>query len=114
MLSPYTFYTSRTVVQLYTFDEAYLARLREGDASTESHFVSYFSRLLDLKLRARHVPSEAVDDICQETLARVIRSLRSDGSIPQPNRLGAFVNSVCNKVFFEHYPLGQDQEWVDL
>ena len=91
-------------MQLYTFDEAYLARLREGDAPTESHFVAYFSRLLHIKLRAQHVPAEVADDICQKTLAQVICSLRSDGSILHPNRLGTFVNSVCNKVFVEHYP----------
>jgi len=111
----YTSHTSGAVVQLYTFDGAYLARLREGDASTESHFVAYFSRLLHVKLRVRHVPSEVADDICQKTLARVICSLRSDGSIRRPNRLGAFVNSVCNKVFVEHYPPDQHPEdWVDI
>ena len=103
------------MLQLYTFDEAYLARLREGDASTVSHFVAYFSRLLNVKLRVRHVPSEVAHDICQKTLDRVIRSLRSDSSIRQPNHLGAFVNSVCNKVFVEHYPPDQHPEdWVDI
>ena len=91
------------MVQLYAFDEAYLARLREGDPSTESHFVAYFSQLLQLKLRARYLPSEVVDDLRQETFARVIRSLRSDGGICQPNRLGAIVNSVCSDVLSEHY-----------
>ena len=94
------------MVQLYAFDEAYLARLREGDPSTESHFVAYFSQLLQLKLRARYLPSEVVDDLRQETFARVIRSLRSDSGIRQPDRLGAFVNSVCNNVLLEHYRSG--------
>ena len=90
-------------MQLYTFDEAYPVSLREGDAPTKSHFVAYFSLLLHFKPRARNLPSEVVSDLCQETLARVIRSLRSDGGICQPNRLGAIVNSVCSDVLSEHY-----------
>ena len=93
-------------LQLYSFDEAYLARLRGGDPPTESHFVAYFSTLLHLKLRARYLPSEVVDDLRQETFARVIRSLRSESGIRQPDRLGAFVNSVCNNVLLEHYRSG--------
>jgi len=93
-------------LELYAFDEAYLKRLREGDPSTENHFVAYFSHLLYLKLRARYLPSEVVDDLRQETFSRVIRSLRSDGGIRQPDRLGAFVNSVCNNVLLEHYRSG--------
>jgi len=93
-------------LELYAFDEAYLGRLREGDPSTESHFVAYFSQLLQLKLRARYLPPEVVDDLRQETFTRVIRSLRSDSGIRQPDRLGAFVNSVCNNVLLEHYRSG--------
>ena len=102
----YTSHTSGAVVQLYTFDEAYLVRLREGDPSTETHFVAYFSQLLHLKLRARYLPSEVVEDLRQETFARVLRTLRSDSGIRQPDRLGAFVNSVCNNVLLEHYRSG--------
>jgi RNA polymerase sigma-70 factor (ECF subfamily) len=94
------------VLELFAFDEAYLARLREGDPSTETHFVAYFSELLQLKLRARHFTPDAVDDLRQETFSRVIRSIRSDGGIREANRLGAFVNSVCNNVLLEHYRSG--------
>lgn len=93
-------------MELYAFDEAYLTRLREGDSSTESHFVVYFSQLLQLKLRARYLPPEVVDDLSQETFTRVFRSLRADGGIRQGDRLGAFVNSVCNNVLLEHYRAG--------
>jgi len=102
------------VVQLYTFDEAYLVRLREGDPSTESHFVAYFSTLLELKLRARYLPSEVVADLRQETFARVMRSVRSASGIRQPDRLGAFVNSVCNNVLLEHYRSGAKSVSLDL
>ena len=93
-------------MELFPFDKAYFDRLRGGDPSTENHFVSYFSELLQMKLRARRLPPETVDDLRQETFARVIRSIRSDGSIREPTRLGSFVNSVCNNVLLEHYRVG--------
>ena len=93
-------------MEFFTFDEAYLDRLREGDPSTESHFVVYFSQLIQIKLRARYLAPEVVDDLKQETFVRVIRSLRSDGGIRQGDRLGPFVNSVCNHVLLEHYRSG--------
>jgi len=98
--------TSGEVLELFTFDEAYVVRLREGDPSTESHFIDYFSRLIQIKLRARHLPPEIVDDLKQETFARVIKSLRSQSGIQHPDRLGPFVNSVCNNVLMEHYRRG--------
>jgi len=94
------------VLELFAFDEAYVVRLREGDPSTESHFIDYFSRLIQIKLRARHLPPEIVDDLKQETFARVIKSLRSQSGIQHPDRLGPFVNSVCNNVLMEHYRRG--------
>ena len=93
-------------MELFAFDEAYVSRLREGDPSTESHFVAYFSKLIQIKLRARFLAPEVVDDLKQETFARVMRSLRCDGGIRQGNRLGPFVNSVCNNVVLEHYRAG--------
>jgi len=93
-------------LELFAFDEAYVGRLREGDPSTETHFVAYFSQLIQIKLRARFLPPEIVDDLKQETFIRVIRSLRSEGGIRQADRLGPFVNSVCNNVLLEHYRSG--------
>ena len=93
-------------MELFAFDEAYVGRLREGDPSTESHFVAYFSQLIQIKLRARFLAPEVVDDLRQETFTRVIRSLRSEGGIRHPDRLGPFVNSVCNNVLLEHFRAG--------
>ena len=90
-------------MEFFAFDEAYVGRLREGDPSTESHFVAYFSQLIQIKLRARYLAPEVIEDLKQETFIRVIRSLRSDGGIRQGDRLGPFVNSVCNHVLLEHY-----------
>lgn len=90
-------------VQFESFDEAYLERLRSGDFRTQEHFVAYFSELIQLKLRARLRAPQAIEDIRQETFARVFAALRSDSGIRQPERLGAFVNSICNNVLMEHY-----------
>ncbi len=90
-------------MELYSFDEAYLKRLRERDFPTEQHFVAYFRKLLVIKLRSRLRGSEAVEDIAQETFLRVFKAMSSDRGIRQPERLGAFVNSVCNNVLQEFY-----------
>jgi RNA polymerase sigma-70 factor, ECF subfamily len=90
-------------VELFSFDEVYLRRLRERDVATEQHFVAYFSKLLLIKLRARLRSSQAVDDIRQETFVRVLKAVRAKNGIHQPERLGAFVNSICNNVLQEHY-----------
>ena len=42
-----------------------------------------------------------VDDLAQETLARFIRSL-NEGMIREPEKTGAFLNSVCNNVIHEY------------
>jgi len=89
-------------VELFAFTREYVERLREGDPSTELHFVTYFDQLLRIKLRARMLASETVEDLRQETYIRVFVKLRADG-IRQPERLGAFVNSTCNNVLMEFY-----------
>ena len=88
-------------MELYNFDEDYLDRLRQGDADTERHFVAYFEQLLRIKLRARMFPPDKVKDLSQETLIRVIVSLRREGGIRQAKSFGAFVNSTCNFVIME-------------
>jgi RNA polymerase sigma-70 factor (ECF subfamily) len=89
-------------VELFAFTREYVERLREGDPSTELHFVTYFDQLLRIKLRARMLASETVEDLRQETYIRVLVKLREDG-IRQPERFGAFVNSTCNNVLMEFY-----------
>jgi len=90
-------------VELFAFDRAYVERLRDGDPSTELHFVSYFEQLLGIKLRARRLARETIDELRQETFSRVIAALRKQGGVREPERLGAFVNSVCNNVLMEFY-----------
>jgi RNA polymerase sigma-70 factor, ECF subfamily len=90
-------------LQFQAFDAPYVDRLRSGDFRTQEHFVAYFSELIQLKLRARLRSPQAVEDVRQETFARVFAALRSPGGIRQPERLGAFVNSICNNVLLEQY-----------
>lgn len=90
-------------MDLFSFDGLYVQRLRDRDHTTEQHFVAYFTKLLLIKLRSRLRSSEAVEDIRQETFVRVFRAVRTEGGIRQPERLGAFVNSICNNVLQEHF-----------
>ncbi len=89
-------------MQLQSFDESYVQRLQAGDFRTQEHFVAYFSELIQLKLRSRLNSQQAIEDVRQETFTRVFAALR-DGKIRQPERLGSFVNSMCNNVLLEHY-----------
>lgn len=93
------FTSKRGPVDRQTFDRAYVERLRAGDAETERHFYAYFSELIVIKARARRAVD--VDDIRQETLLRVLRTLRAPGGLRDAGALGAFVNSVCTNVLRE-------------
>jgi RNA polymerase sigma-70 factor (ECF subfamily) len=84
----------------HPFDALYLERLRTGDAETERHFYAYFNDLIRLKVRARGLAA-ALDDIRQETMLRVLRTVRSADGLRDPGALGAFVNSVCGNVILE-------------
>lgn len=97
------------------FDNEYLARLRDGDAETERHFVAHFSNAIRLSLRYRLRSWELIEDIRQETFLRVLNFLRSDRSMDHPERLGAYVHSVCINVMMEllrastrHPPIPED------
>jgi RNA polymerase sigma-70 factor, ECF subfamily len=88
-------------LELFQFDKRYVDCLREGDPSTEQHFFVYFGQLMGIMLRGRMLPSERVDEVRQETFFRVIGMLRRKGGVRQPDRFGAFVNSVCKNVLQE-------------
>jgi RNA polymerase sigma-70 factor, ECF subfamily len=96
-----------TLLQFETFDEAYVARLRAGDPPTHAHFCSYFGRLIGIKLRSRLATRDDVEDVQQETFKRFFVALQG-GRIEHPDRLGSFVNSMCNNVLREHYRGSKD------
>ena len=101
-------------MDFFAFDKVYVERLRNGDPATEHHFFVYFEKLLRIKLRARAFGSDKVDDLKQDTFIRVIAAVRKEGGVRQPERFGAFVNSVCNNVLLEYYrSLGKNQQMDD-
>jgi RNA polymerase sigma-70 factor (ECF subfamily) len=95
-----------TPVEFQTFDAEYVRRLTDGDPETESHFSTYFGKLLALKLRSRRIDPARAEDVRQETLYRVLRTLRQGGGVAHPERFGAFVNAVCNNVLLERRHAG--------
>ena len=89
-----------------SFNEDYVRRLLEGDRFVQDHFTTYFDELVYVKLRVRGQTREAIEEIRQETFARVLAALRQKGGLHHPERLGAFVNSVCNHVLLEGFRNG--------
>ncbi len=84
------------------FDELYIRRLVDGDSATEQHFVAYFGDLLWAMLRSRVRSPQLLEDVRQETFLRVLRNLRANG-MDHPERLGAYVVSVCRNTLFESF-----------
>jgi RNA polymerase sigma-70 factor, ECF subfamily len=99
-------------VEFYSFDRAYLERLAAGDPEVERHFSEYFSELILIKLRARQYTRNIIEDVRQETFLRVLQALRRNG-IREPERIGAFVNSVCNNVVLEFGRAGARLTYTD-
>jgi RNA polymerase sigma-70 factor (ECF subfamily) len=93
----------KRTVDLYNFDAAYLSRLRARHPETLAHFGTYFTRLLNIKLRAARVCGSSAEDIRQETLLRVLKSVQED-KVKEPEKFGPFVFSVCNNVMKEFRP----------
>ena len=100
-------------MDLYRFDEEYLNRLRSADPETERHFSNYFGRMLTLKLRSRLREPSVIDDLRQETLFRVIRSIRADASLRDAAKLGAYVNTTCNYILLEHFRAGKRESALE-
>ena len=89
-------------MDFYTFDADYLRRLKDKDPATQAHFASYFSPRLQMKLRHRGFNSHTVEDVSQETFFRVLTAVQG-GTVLFPEKFGAYVNAVCDKVILEKY-----------
>ena len=100
-------------VNFVTFDASYVSKLRSGDASTEEHFVTYFSELILLKLRPRLRNREQIEDVKQETFSRALSLIRSKGGLRHAERLGPLVNSICNNVLMEQYRVSNRVEALE-
>ena len=103
------YWSSTATVELYPFDQEYLARLQAHDAPTEAHFVNYFSKLLKAKLHSDGYSESALNDILQETLYRVLKAVY-DNKIQNPTSLRSFVYGVCDRVEWE-YDRGEWRLW---
>ena len=104
---------TENALQFREFDASYVENLRAGDLQTQEHFAAYFTELLNLKLRSRLQSPQAIEDVRQETFARVLTSLGKEGALRRPECLGAFVNTVCNNVLFEHYRRSSRSQSLD-
>jgi RNA polymerase sigma-70 factor, ECF subfamily len=102
-----------TRLQFQTFDASYIEALCAGDRRVQEHFVGYFTELIHLKVSSRLPSRQAREDVRQETFARVLTTLRKENGLRQPERLGAFVNTICNNVLFEHYRSSSRQQSLD-
>ena len=101
-------------MEFHQFSADYVRRLLDGDPFVGDHFSGYFSELIWIKLRARLKSVEMIREIQQETFARVIQALHQKGGLTHPERLGAFVNSVCNNVLLERLRAQSRHPQADL
>jgi len=75
-----------------------------GISGPRSIFVAYFSELIQLKLSFSFADSQAIEDVRQETFARVFAALRSPGGNPvSPNGWARSVTRSATNVLLEHY-----------
>jgi RNA polymerase sigma-70 factor (ECF subfamily) len=86
----------------FTFDDDYVRRLREHDARTEEHFANYFCPRLFNHLRPHVRSADAVNEIRQETLTRVLQAIYAS-KIHKGGALYGFVFAVSDNVLLEHY-----------
>lgn len=89
-------------MEVSSFNQEYLQRLKDGDSETQRHFTRYFGELLSIKLRNRVRSPHLIEEVRQETFLRVLLTVRR-GGVDHPERLGAFVNAVCNNVVLEMF-----------
>jgi RNA polymerase sigma-70 factor (ECF subfamily) len=86
------------------FNADYLRRLSLGDPETERNFCSYFGDLLQIRLGSQFKDTNWVDDVRQETLFRVLRTVRANPSkIHRPESLGSYVLSVSRNIVLERF-----------
>jgi RNA polymerase sigma factor (sigma-70 family) len=83
------------------FDERYIAGLRDRDPEAEAHFVAHFRKPIWLKAQRQLRAPDMVEDACQETILRVFHYFRSGKGLENPERLPAFVHTVCHNVTLE-------------
>src|SRR5215472_8752750 len=104
--------TTAPLMHSFQFDAAYISGLREHDPTIQSHFVEYFSPILQRKLHRHSSHRINSSDIQQETFARVLAVIQAGGQIHRPESFGAFVLGVCSNVLLERWR--SDQRYQPL
>ncbi|HEY3767379.1 MAG TPA: sigma-70 family RNA polymerase sigma factor [Candidatus Angelobacter sp.] len=94
---------SPSILSSFEFNAMYINSLRQGDPSTENHFVSHFGPILFKKLRRKLRSTDQAHDLRQETFLRVLTLLRSKQGVRNPERFEILVLGVCNNVLMETY-----------
>jgi RNA polymerase sigma-70 factor (ECF subfamily) len=94
---------SPAILSSFEFNATYLHSLRQGDPSTEEHFVTHFGPILHKKLRRKVRSMDQASDLRQETFLRVLTILRSEQGVRHPERFEILVLGVCNNVLREAY-----------
>lgn len=93
----------------FPFDDDYVRRLRDGDRFTEEHFSSYFPPSLRIMLRRQGTPSDAIEDVIQDTLFRVLKNVRAD-KIRDGRTFGKYVKTVCKNTAQEDFRKGRNTD----
>lgn len=103
-----------------SFNREDLQRLASGDRDLENEFVRYFGELLRIRLESRFREQAWIDDVRQETLLRVLKTIKTEQeTITNPEKIGYYVNSVCRNVVLERfrgegrYAGGSDDQVLD-
>ena len=76
-------------------------RIQAGDAAAESELVDRYSRGVRLIVQRSLTDTNAVDDLCQETLLLTIRKVRT-GDLREAGRLAGFITSIARNLVIEH------------
>jgi RNA polymerase sigma-70 factor (ECF subfamily) len=87
----------------FEFNAEYVRKLAAGDREIQQHFYNHFTPILRIKLRTKLRSFQMIEDVRQDTFVRVLEKVSEDNGIHAPERLGAFVNSVCNNVMMEYF-----------
>jgi RNA polymerase sigma factor (sigma-70 family) len=93
-------------LETFAFDRGYVQRLSDGDSETTTHFFRYFKAMLTKMAGPRLRESGQAEDVAQETMCRVLLTLKKEGGIREPEKLGGFVRKVCKNVMFEFFREG--------
>ena len=85
----------------FSFDAAYLARLRDRDQSTLDHFCEYF--YLPVRNKVKHnFPGRDIDDVVQDVFVAAIARI-DRGEPRDPQKLPGYVFGVCRHLILREF-----------